>query len=250
MTNCMIIIGIYLSVMSIVLSYIFSKSNDKQSYIDINKVCCTYFVILIFNFIIIPLIFKIDYSLNVFPKILIPNIIAVFIYLTTITDSQKKIYDANTSETPQKGRISRFASIIIAIPLLIYSFVIVREYYYIYNSDILIVYCYEYNDHTIFGKEDSGWYACAISDSYCKKVDFGSISTIKLLMSQKMTRVSDDETEDSWTGEYTIYSYGSDDFIVYKNGKEIGSFSDFDPWLGDREKYYGYCKHIYIRRSD
>ena len=52
-------------------------------------------------------------------------------------------------------------------------------------------------------------------------------------MSQKMTRVSDDETEESWTGEYTIYSYGSDDFIVYKNGKEIGSFSDFDPWLGD-----------------
>ena len=119
-------------------------------------------------------VFKMYYyfSMHVSQKILIPNIIAAFIYSITISGCTKKLQDESTPEAHKNSYFGRLAAIIIAIPLIMFFSVFIREYYYIHNSDILIAFYYDYDSHTIFGEDNSGWYAYAINDSYCKKSRF------------------------------------------------------------------------------
>ena len=268
MTNCVIIIGIFLSVMSIVMGAAATKSKDKLFYTAINKICSANIFSMIVNLTLIPKIFRIDFSMHILPKILIPNIIALFIYSITKSGCDKKLKDENTPEAPKKSHAAKFAAIIIVIPLIMFFSFFIREYYYIHNSDILMVFNYYYNDHAIFGKEDTGWYACAMNDSYCKKVDFGGVSLIEKLMPQDMEVIV---MKDLWlekssessviqynkktkeyeytVKEYTIYiSDNYNTYTVYKNDKMLCSFSDTDPWIGDKVDHRGDCVLIYLRQ--
>ena len=101
-----------------------------------------------------------------------------------------------------------------------------------------------------------------------KKVDFGGVSLLEKLMPQDMEVIAvedlllekssessviryNKETEEYEYAvrEYTIYnSIYNENYTVYKNNKMLCSFTNIDPWIGDKVNHSGNCVLIYLRQ--
>ncbi len=156
--NCINFIIIGITLLSIPI-LIYSIKNKNKSILILDTM---YIVYLFLSIAILPNILGLDRGLEVLFTYLM-SFIAGIIYIVSIVVCKKKI-KKNNDKSMKSNKINFVTSVLIILPILLFSFSFLRECYLIKKSDLIIE--SNYQDGIIIS--ETSWYA--ISENFCKEI--------------------------------------------------------------------------------
>ena len=213
--KCIYFIIIVMSLLSIPILIYSMKSKNKRNDRSIKIISTFYIVYLILNLIVIPFVFNIYIGFEfVFFEFVTP--VAIINYIISIVVCSKKI-----KKIKERIPFSKIAivsiSLWIILPVSLLSYSLLKEYYFILHSDLILVYKSSGNG----GIGDSNIFAYAISEDYIQEISLGlSIgdSSLAEYLPKKVTKIDNVEN-------LNHYKILLDDYertiSVYKNNNLI-----------------------------
>ncbi len=211
--NCMYLIIVVISLLSIPIIIYSIKNKNKGICKSIKTINIFYIIYLILNIVVIPNVLRIDTGLEFLLLVLIA-FIAIIIYIISIIICSKKIKKDKVSFTRKSILVML---VLIVLPILLFSYSLLREYYLITNSDIVIV--YKSNGNGGFG--DSKNLAYAINDNYIKEISLGIAIgdySLERYLPKKAQKIDDIENIDN----YKVSLNEEENYIIiYKDNKLI-----------------------------
>ena len=165
--NCIYCIIIIVSLLSIPILIYSIKNKNKRNCKCIKIINFFYIVYLILNIVVIPNVLSIDIGLEILLLALI-SLIAIIIYIVSTIICSKKIKKGNEMISFSKKSILVILLFVI-LPILLLSCSLLKEYYLIINSDLILV----YKSNSNGGIGDSNNFAYAINENYCEEISLG-----------------------------------------------------------------------------
>ena len=140
----------------------------EKTYKCIREVCVANTIMLFLGAYEVPILLKLDigFELLLFYAI---AFIGGLIYIITAIVCSIRAKKVDPEKKPDSVRSRWIEAIVIAIPLIIFSAVFIKEMYLIHSSDLILVYTSRGN-----GGFDSHTFAYAVNDDHCEEFDIGT----------------------------------------------------------------------------
>lgn len=165
--NCTYFIIIIVTLLSIPILIYSVKNKSKINCKCLKIINIFYIMYLILNIVLTPNVLSIDTGLE-FLLLALISLIAIIIYIISFNICSKKIKKGKEQIYFTKKSILVLL-LFITLPIFLLSFSLLKEYYLIINSDIILVYKSNGNG----GINDSNNFAYAINEKYCKEISLG-----------------------------------------------------------------------------
>ena len=159
------LLSIFIFISSIILLIYSIKTKNKKTIKYSIILSITYIIYSILFIIILPSILSlsIGFEILLFKGIVL---ITLIIFIISIIISNKKLNTLKYIYNNSKKDII-ILSLLISFPIIIFCSSFFREMYYIYNSNLIIV----YKEGELF---NINYYTYAISDKYCEEISIGT----------------------------------------------------------------------------
>ena len=213
--NCVYFIIIGISLLSIPLLIYSIKSKNKNNCQNVKIISIFYIVYLIISIIFIPHVLSLDIGFEMILLAFIVFIAIIFDIISIIICSIKvRKYKEEFSSSKKAGVC---LLLFIVLPILIFFSSLLREWYLITNSDLILVYHSSGNG----GLGDSNVFAYAINENYCKEISMGiAIGDYSLAAYLPKNVEKIDNVEN--IRNYDVYLDSQNNYItVYKNNELI-----------------------------
>ena len=213
--NCIYFIIIVISLCSIPILIYSIENKNKRNCKSIKIINIFYMAYLILSIVVIPDVLRLDIGFEILFLAFI-TLSAIIIYIISTIICSKNI-KKNKEVISFSKKSVLVTLLLIILPVLLFSCSLLKEYYLIKNSDLVLV--YESNGNG--GISDSKKFAYAINENYIKEISLGigvGNYSLERYLPKKAKKIDNIES----VNNYKIFLDSKEKYItIYKNNKLI-----------------------------